>query len=87
MECGSTIFWPVPENPWSCSTVFLKPSYAWRKIIPALSEHYTVVAPDLRGSYDHGLNPLSELDFKSGEHWKETSCVIPLAAHFTNYLA
>ncbi len=26
--------------------------YAWRKIIPALSQHYTVVAPDLRGCGD-----------------------------------
>ena len=23
--------------------------YMWRKIIPALAEHYTVIAPDLRG--------------------------------------
>lgn len=27
-------------------------SYAWRKVIPALSEHYTVIAPDLRGLGD-----------------------------------
>lgn len=31
---------------------FPETSYAWRKIIPALSEHYTVVAPDLRGCGD-----------------------------------
>src|SRR6202042_3907639 len=24
--------------------------YMWRKVMPALAEHYTVVAPDLRGS-------------------------------------
>ncbi len=27
-------------------------SYAWRHIIPALAEHYTVIAPDLRGLGD-----------------------------------
>lgn len=26
--------------------------YAWRKIMPALAEHYTVIAPDLRGLGD-----------------------------------
>ena len=26
--------------------------YQWRKIIPALAEHYTVIAPDLRGLGD-----------------------------------
>ena len=31
---------------------FPETSYAWRKIIPALSEHYTVLAPDLRGCGD-----------------------------------
>ena len=31
---------------------FPETSYAWRKIIPALSEHHTVVAPDLRGCGD-----------------------------------
>ena len=31
---------------------FPETSHAWRKIIPALSEHYTVVAPDLRGCGD-----------------------------------
>lgn len=31
---------------------FPETSYAWRKIIPALAEHYTVVAPDLRGCGD-----------------------------------
>lgn len=31
---------------------FPETSYAWRKIIPALSENYTVVAPDLRGFGD-----------------------------------
>jgi pimeloyl-ACP methyl ester carboxylesterase len=24
--------------------------YMWRKVMPALAEHYTVIAPDLRGS-------------------------------------
>ena len=28
---------------------FPETSYAWRKIIPVLAEHYTVIAPDLRG--------------------------------------
>lgn len=27
-------------------------SYAWRKVMPALSQHYTVIAPDLRGLGD-----------------------------------
>ena len=31
---------------------FPETSHAWRKIIPALSEHYLVVAPDLRGCGD-----------------------------------
>lgn len=31
---------------------FPQTSYAWRKIIPALSAHYTVIAPDLRGCGD-----------------------------------
>ena len=31
---------------------FPETSNAWRKIIPALAEHYTVVAPDLRGCGD-----------------------------------
>ena len=31
---------------------FPETSYAWRKIIPGLSEHYTVLAPDLRGCGD-----------------------------------
>ncbi len=31
---------------------FPETSYAWRKIIPALAKHYTVVAPDLRGCGD-----------------------------------
>ena len=26
--------------------------YEWRKIIPALAEHYTVITPDLRGLSD-----------------------------------
>jgi pimeloyl-ACP methyl ester carboxylesterase len=25
-------------------------SYMWRKVLPALAEHFTVIAPDLRGS-------------------------------------
>jgi pimeloyl-ACP methyl ester carboxylesterase len=29
--------------------------YAWRKIMPALAERYTVIAPDLRGLGDSGL--------------------------------
>ncbi len=28
---------------------FPETSYAWRKVMPTLAEHYTVVAPDLRG--------------------------------------
>ncbi len=31
---------------------FPETSYAWRKIIPALSKHYFVIAPDLRGCGD-----------------------------------
>ncbi len=31
---------------------FPETSHAWRKIIPALSEHHTVLAPDLRGCGD-----------------------------------
>ncbi len=31
---------------------FPETCYAWRKIIPALAEHHTVVAPDLRGCGD-----------------------------------
>ena len=31
---------------------FPETSYAWRKVIPALSERFTVVAPDLRGCGD-----------------------------------
>jgi pimeloyl-ACP methyl ester carboxylesterase len=31
---------------------FPETSYAWRKIIPALAEYYTVIAPDLRGCGD-----------------------------------
>ncbi len=29
---------------------FPETSNAWRKVMPALAEHYTVIAPDLRGS-------------------------------------
>ena len=28
---------------------FPETSYAWRKVMPALAKHFTVVAPDLRG--------------------------------------
>jgi pimeloyl-ACP methyl ester carboxylesterase len=31
---------------------FPQTSYAWRKVIPALAEHFTVIAPDLRGCGD-----------------------------------
>ena len=31
---------------------FPETSNAWRKIMPALAEHYTVIAPDLRGCGD-----------------------------------
>lgn len=31
---------------------FPETSYAWRKVIPALAEHFTVIAPDLRGCGD-----------------------------------
>ena len=31
---------------------FPETSYAWRKIIPALSQHFNVIAPDLRGCGD-----------------------------------
>ena len=31
---------------------FPETSHAWRKIMPALAEHYTVIAPDLRGFGD-----------------------------------
>jgi pimeloyl-ACP methyl ester carboxylesterase len=28
---------------------FLETWYDWRKIMPALAQHYTVIAPDMRG--------------------------------------
>ena len=31
---------------------FPETSHAWRRVVPALSEHFTVVAPDLRGCGD-----------------------------------
>ena len=31
---------------------FLKPGYAWRKVIPLLSMHFRVIVPDLRGCGD-----------------------------------
>ena len=31
---------------------FPETSYAWRKILPALCQHYKVIAPDLRGFGD-----------------------------------
>lgn len=35
--------------------------YEWRRVIPALAEHYTVIAPDLRGLGDSG-RPLTGYD-------------------------
>jgi len=35
--------------------------YAWRKVIPALAERFTVIAPDLRGAGDSG-KPLDGYD-------------------------
>ena len=32
--------------------------YAWRKVIPALAEHYTVIAPDMRGFGDSDKPPV-----------------------------
>jgi pimeloyl-ACP methyl ester carboxylesterase len=31
---------------------FLETWYCWRKIVPALAERYTVIAPDMRGYGD-----------------------------------
>ena len=38
--------------------------YEWRKIIPALAEHYTVIAPDLRGLGD-SEKPMAGYDKRS----------------------
>ena len=38
--------------------------YEWRKIIPALAEHYTVIAPDLRGLGD-SEKPIAGYDKRS----------------------
>ncbi|WP_193196829.1 alpha/beta fold hydrolase [Nostoc sp. MG11] len=38
--------------------------YEWRKIMPALAEHYTVIAPDLRGAGDSD-KPLTGYDKRS----------------------
>ena len=38
--------------------------YQWRKVIPALAEHYTVIAPDLRG-FGESSKPLDGYDKKT----------------------
>lgn len=44
---------------------FPQTSYAWRKQIPALSEHFRVVAPDLRG-YGDSDKPTRTRDYRIG---------------------
>ncbi|MEK9660987.1 MAG: alpha/beta hydrolase [Alphaproteobacteria bacterium] len=39
-------------------------SYSWRKVIPALAEHYSVIAPDLRGM-GHTDKPASGYDMRT----------------------
>ena len=54
---------------------FPETSYAWRKVMPALAEYYTVVAPDLRGFGDS--------DRPSGGYDKQTVAedIYQLVAH------
>jgi len=37
---------------WSCCTGYPQTGHMWRKVMPALAERFTVVAPDLRGYGD-----------------------------------
>lgn len=52
--------------------------YSWRNQIPALSENYTVVAPDLRG-YNLSDKPASVGDYEIG---KITDDILGLIRHF-----
>ena len=59
--------------------------YEWRHVIPALAEHYTVIAPDLRGLGDSS-RPLSGYDKKTvaNDIWRLVSETL---GHKSFYLA
>jgi pimeloyl-ACP methyl ester carboxylesterase len=57
--------------------------YSWKKIIPALAERYTVIAPDLRGLGDSS-RPLEGYDKRTiaGDIWKLTHDHLGLEKYF-----
>jgi pimeloyl-ACP methyl ester carboxylesterase len=57
--------------------------YSWKKVIPALAERYTVIAPDLRGLGDSS-RPLEGYDKRTiaGDIWKLTHDHLGLQKYF-----
>ncbi|UPX12286.1 Haloacetate dehalogenase [Ascochyta rabiei] len=62
-----------------------KTNYYWYKLVPLLSQHYTIVAPDLRG-FGYTDKPGAEMGYDSRTNAKDLADLMTMLGHSTFYV-
>ena len=62
-----------------------KTSYYWYKLVPLLSQHFTIVAPDLRG-FGYTDKPGAEMGYDSQTNAKDLAGLMTMLGHDTFYV-
>lgn len=62
-----------------------KTNYYWYKLVPLLSQHFTIVAPDLRG-FGYTDKPGAEMGYDSRTNAKDLADLMTMLGHNTFYV-